>query len=111
MKSHGHNQDVDLELATVVAPPPALKIRCNSDNLELDTEDLIIAEHLTEHERTVSISGGSVSGTVTPSGNLTTFTLTDATMTIKSPLEVGDQVIVASANEGQLYYVLDKAVV
>lgn len=111
MRKNGYNKDLDIELATVIAPPPALVIRCNRDNMELDKDDLIIAEHLTEHVRTVSISGGSVTGTVTPSGNLTTFTLTDATMTIKSPLRVGDQVIIVSANDGQLYYVLDKAVV
>ncbi|KQL21870.1 hypothetical protein AN957_09960 [Cytobacillus solani] len=98
MKKHGHNTDVDVELATVVAPPPSLQIRLNSDNLTLDKSDLIIAEHLTEHTRKVSITGGSVS-------------VSDAAMTVKSPLSPGDQVIVVSANEGQLYYVLDKAVV
>lgn len=111
MQKHGHNADVNVELATVLAPPPALKIRFNSDNLTLDADALIVAEHLTEHTRTVSISGGVVSGDVSPSGTLTSFTLSDAFMTVKTPLKAGDQVSVLSANDGQLYYVLDKAVV
>ncbi|MEH7521681.1 DUF2577 domain-containing protein [Bacillus sp. JJ1503] len=110
MKRHGNNKEVIVELATVVTPPPSLSIRMNSDNLPVDSNEIIVAEHLTEHQRTISINGGSVTGTVTPSGNLTTFTLTDATMTIKSPLKAGDQVIVLTANDGQLYYVIDKAV-
>jgi hypothetical protein len=111
MRKNGYNKDVDIELATVVTPPPSLKIRLNSDNLELDAEDVIIADHLNEHTRTISITGGSVSGTVVPNGNLTTFTLTDATLTVKTPLKAGDQVMVITANDGQLYYVLEKAVV
>lgn len=108
MRRYGHNTDVDVEIGKVVALLPSIKIQLNSVNLMLEDNDMIIADHLLSHKRTVSISGGAVVGNVNPSGNLTSFALTDATMSINSPLKVGDEVILLSANDGQLYYVMDK---
>lgn len=61
--------------------------------VELDADDVILAEHLAEHTRTVSISGGA-----------------NTTMTVRGALVANDRVIVASTNGGQTYVILDKAV-
>lgn len=59
----------------------------------MEDDDLIVAECLTEHKRKVSIAGGA-----------------DQEMIVRNPLKAGDKVIVVIAQDGQLYYVLDKAV-
>jgi hypothetical protein len=74
MKKHGHNRDVNLELATVISLNP-LTLRLDSDNLTLDGDDLIVSQ------------------------------------TAYTTLEVGDKAIVFATNNGQIYYVLDKAVI
>lgn len=96
IRKYGYNKDVEFELATVISPPPAIKIRVDRMKEDLDASDLIIAESLTEHTRVVSVNDGSVN-------------ISNATMTIQSPLNAGDRVIVASINNGQTYIVLDKA--
>ncbi|UKS30148.1 DUF2577 domain-containing protein [Paenibacillus sp. HWE-109] len=90
----GRNDYDRIELATVTVALPAIAIKIDNMALTLDAGDIVIAEHLTEHTRQVTINGGSV-----------------AEMTVKSPLEAGDRVIVVSMNGGQSYVVLDKAVV
>lgn len=93
MRSLGYNDFDRFELATVTAIPPSIQIRIDNMKIDLDASDIVIAEQLTEHERTVTINGG-----------------TESTMLVKSPLQVGDRIIVASSNGGQTYVVLDKAV-
>lgn len=90
----GYNEYDRFELATVTAALPTIRVKVDGMKIELDTSDVIIAERLTEHTRQVTINGGTLSE-----------------MVVKSPLEVGDRVIVASANNGQSYVILDKAVI
>lgn len=91
IKSLGFNQDTTVELATVTAALPDVKIKVDNVSIEFDADDLIVCEHLTEHEREASINGGP-----------------DAVITFKPALLVGDRVIVASINNGQRYVVLDR---
>lgn len=42
---------VRIELATVIESPPNLKIRRDSDQLVLEKEELVVAEHLAKHKR------------------------------------------------------------
>jgi hypothetical protein len=93
MRRHGYNKDVDFELATVTSPPPDLKIKVDNVNIELDRDDLIVAQYLTKHKRQVRINGG-----------------TTVELEYQDELKVGDRVIVASADNDQIYFVLDKAV-
>ncbi len=54
MKTFGYNKDIDIELATVIAVEP-LKIKIDNLDMELESEDLIVAEQLLEHTRTMKI--------------------------------------------------------
>lgn len=110
MRQHGYNTDVEVAFGTVTSAPPTLKIRLDGDSFDLDADDLVVAERLTEHKRTVSLKGGEVNGDTTGDPRLTSLTITDAELTIKSALKKNDRVIVLVTNDGQQYYVIDKAV-
>lgn len=88
----GYNNSVSIEIATVTAAAPDLKIRLDAEGLELDKDELIVAEGLTRHERIVSFSG------------------TSGVLTYEDVLKVGDRVIVACLDEDMTYMVLDRAV-
>lgn len=82
-----------ITLATVVSPSP-ISVRVDGDTIDTPSEGIIVAENLTNHSRTMRIVGG-----------------TYQQYEIQSNLKTGDRVIVAIANNGQLIYVLDKAVI
>jgi hypothetical protein len=90
----GRNEYDRFELATITAIIPSITLKVDNMAFSLDASDLVIAEHLTQHTRQVTINGGTLSE-----------------MVVNSPLEVGDRVIVVSMNGGQSYVVLDKAVI
>lgn len=94
MRQHGYNKDVDIELATVTSAPPNIKVKIDNMNIELDRDDLIVAQYLTKHKRQVRIDGGAT-----------------VELEYQDELKVGDRVIVVSANNGQLYFIIDKAVI
>lgn len=113
VKSVGHNRDVDIEFATVTSASP-LRIKIDNMPLELDEDDFVVCEHLTEHTRKATISGGTISLTTTQAGDpshthkITAFTITDADVKMGAALAKGDRVIVASINVGQNYVILDR---
>jgi hypothetical protein len=92
IRESGYNDYDRFELATITAPLPSITVKVDNMAFDLDASDVIIAEHLTEHTRTVSINGG-----------------VDTPMVVRSPLIVGDRVIVVSSDGGQTYVILDKA--
>lgn len=100
----GYNKDVDIEFATVTAAPPNLRIKIDNMPVELDADDLVICEHLTEHTRKATISGG----TVEIDGQAASFTVTDADIKVGAALATGDRVIVASNETAQVYVILDR---
>lgn len=85
--------NIDITIASVTQAPPSLAIRLDGDPFDLTGDELIVAEHLTQYTRQASINGGPFNSLV-----------------VRSGLSVGDKVIVISAQDGQVYYVLDKAV-
>jgi Protein of unknown function (DUF2577) len=93
IRQHGYNVDVNIEMATVTSAPPDLKIKVDNMKVELDRDDLVVAQYLTKHKRQVKINGG-----------------TTVELEYQDELKPGDRVIVTSANNGQIYFVLDKAV-
>lgn len=104
---------VTIGLATVTALPPEIAVQVDGDSTETPSEGIVIAEHLTEHTRTVSFTGGTISGNVDGfhgPGNLRTLEITKGELTLHCDLKIGDKVIVAVANDGQVVYILDKAV-
>lgn len=98
--------------ATIVSPPPSIVIRIDGESVDTPSEGIVVAEWLTEHKRTISFSNvvsGNVDGYHGP-GELRNLQITKKEITIHCDLKVGDRVICSVANDGQLVYVLDKAV-
>lgn len=56
MQKFGYNKDIGLEFGTVTSAPPEIKIKLDNMQDELEAEDLIILEHLTNHKRKVKLS-------------------------------------------------------
>ncbi|MFC4101720.1 DUF2577 family protein [Paenibacillus xanthanilyticus] len=132
IKELGHNTDVTIELGTVTANPPALKIKLDNMNVELEKDDLIVAQSLTKHTRTVnlkntgktSIDASSLTkflpdfvfagqGTLTFNGAKiadSDFVAEKTELEFADELKEGDRVIVAGIHDGQTYVVLDRAV-
>ena len=102
---------VNVKLATIQSVNP-LSIRIDGESIDTPAQGIVVSEHLTEHKRVMSLSGGTISGQVNgANGALTSLTATDVNVTIKSNLNVGNRVIVLIGNDGQLAYIIDKAVV
>lgn len=55
IKKHGYNKDLSVSLATVTSGFPEFKIQIDGMKIELDKDDVIIAEHLTKHKRIMTI--------------------------------------------------------
>lgn len=132
VKQVGYNKDVDCELGTVISAPPALQVQIDNMKIPLDADDLIVAQHLTRWTEKVALKG--LPTTVL---KLSEYTRTTKKTETSPPsteeiyedefdfsagdivinefeiehldeLKVGDRVIVASANAGQRYFVLDR---
>lgn len=93
IRKHGYNKDVDIELATVTAAPPALRVKIDGMKIELEADDFVVAQSVTERTETHRYSDG-----------------TTRDVTIQNALKAGDRVIVASIKNGQLYVILDRMV-
>lgn len=84
----GYNKDVMLDIGIVVAAAPNLRIKLQSDGLELEKDDLIVAQSLTSY--TVNINGSSAQ--------------------ISNELKQGEKVIIISDESTEQFYVIDRAV-
>lgn len=89
----GYNDFDRIELATVTSPPPSLRIKVDNMKIELDADDLVVAQALTNHSQTIRRIDG-----------------TAEVITMENELKAGDRVLVVSMNNGQAYAVLDRAV-
>lgn len=78
----------------VISPLPDLRIRLN-DVVILDGRRLILASHLVSgYKRRIEIAEHQI----------------DAVMEWTDSIQAGDEVILIPVSDGQLYYVIDKAV-
>jgi Protein of unknown function (DUF2577) len=78
MSYHGRNVDLELKLATVVAPLPSIKIKMDyADKLVLEEDDIVVLEHLRDRTEEMIIDGIT------------------KTVTVKSSLKENDRVLVA----------------
>lgn len=93
IKTIGHNTDVVIEFGTVTAAPPSLRVKVDGMKIELEADDVVVAESLTDHTREISITIGSGSA---------------STMVVKAALKVGERVIMAQIHDGQTYVILDR---
>jgi len=91
VKQIGYNKDVDIEFATVIAAPPSLRIQIDNMKIELDADDVVVAESLLKHTRKARINGGE-----------------PVEIEFDGALAAGDRVIVASINKDQNYVILDR---
>ncbi len=132
IRAIGYNSDISIELATVTAAPPELRIKVDHMNVELEKDDLIVSQSLTKYKRQINlksqgkakISTSSVDmvytlGTPSGAGTLkfTSFGLSSADQSMEEAeleftdeLKEGDRVIVAGIQQGQIYIILDRAV-
>ncbi|RED40743.1 DUF2577 family protein [Paenibacillus sp. VMFN-D1] len=138
IRAIGYNSDMSIELATVTAAPPELKIKVDHMNVELEKDDLIVAQSLTKYKRKVNLKSESktkVSATNTnpeaPPFNFdpgavfvgqgkisftgikvssADFSTEEAELEFIDELEEGDRVVVAGIQQGQIYIILDRAV-
>ncbi len=119
----GYSKPVNVELATVTASAPDLKIRLDADGLELGNEELVVMEHLTRHERIVSLEhvelaerdlGDGIGidhlDTDDLSAPVTPYKHSYVKMTYEDVLKVGDRVAVVCLDEDMVYMVIDRAV-
>ncbi|SDE96888.1 Protein of unknown function [Fontibacillus panacisegetis] len=138
IRAIGYNSDITIELATVTAEPPELKIKVDHMNVELEKDDLIVAQSLTKYKRKVNLKsegGTEISvtnlnpmappfkfdpgaifvgqGTINFSGiniNSANQTIKEAELEFIDELKKDDRVIVVGINQGQTYIILDRAV-
>lgn len=132
VKQLGYNKDVDCELGTVIAAPPALQVQIDNMKIPLDADDLIVAQHLTRWTEKVAFKGLPTTTLIMKEYTRTTKKTESSTPSTSEiyedefdfsagdivineieiehldELKVGDRVIVASANAGQRYFVLDR---
>ncbi|WP_270407285.1 DUF2577 family protein [Paenibacillus timonensis] len=121
-------------MATVTSAPPQLKIKVDHMNVELEKDDLIVAQSLTSFKRKINLTSKgktevsstspSVGFEMLPDGNgqineisFSSIGLASADQTIKEAelefldeLKKDDRVIVVGINQGQTYLILDRAV-
>ncbi|MDO7787119.1 DUF2577 domain-containing protein [Desulforamulus aquiferis] len=118
--------------AEVVSAPPNLQIRLKQDaKMIIPKELLVIAEHLTRHQRVITIthqenvvrhlgdgnasdmvSGDGLIFTVNDDGSspLSGFAYSNVLMQYEDVLKVGDSVVIASFQGGQKFLILDRLV-
>lgn len=87
----GYNKDVDVEFATVLAPLPDVRVKVDGQPFELDADDVLVCEHLTQHKRKAAINGAA-----------------PVEIEFESALKTGDRVLVVSYGAGQNYVILDR---
>lgn len=134
IRTIGYNPEITFELATVTSAPPQLKIKVDHMNVELEKDDLIVAQSLTSFKRKINLTSKgktevsstspSVGFEMLPDGNgqineisFSSIGLASADQTIKEAelefldeLKKDDRVIVVGINQGQTYIILDRAV-
>lgn len=115
---------VELMEAVVIQAPPGLLIRLKSDSKLLIPKDIIIvAEHLTRHDRVVTIEHAEMAerdlGDKTENDYLdtddkappyTTYKHSYVKLTFEDVLKEGDEVLVISLQGGQFYYIADRVI-
>lgn len=106
----------------VITPPPEVQIRLN-EVVVLDKEKLIFAAHmLVDYEREADFSEGNIifsdsnSGTTETGGGIvslnvdTVYEAKHVKIKTVDTIKKDDEVILMPVADGQIYYVLDKAV-
>lgn len=110
MKQITYIKSADIEFATILAPPPSIRVVVDGMKIELDADDLAICESLTKTTRDITFMA-DVAIEVDIDGILRDGTIaagTSASIETDNALKAGDRVVIASINDGQLYVILDR---
>lgn len=134
IRTIGYNSEITFELATVTSAPPQLKIKVDHMNVELEKDDLIVAQSLTSFKRKINLTskGKTEVSSTSPSVGFSllndangqthklTFssiglasadqTINEAELEFLDELKKDERVIVVGINQGQTYIILDRAV-
>lgn len=123
---------VELMEATVIEAPPELKIKLKSNQkLIIPKELIIVAEHLTRHDRIISInyeypktwikdpdigdgdkstSSSRVNIGSSPATPYENYQMRYAKVTYEDLLKIGDEILVMSLQGGQTFYITDRVI-
>jgi len=85
-----------------------LKVSILNGQITLQATQLYITSGLQNKSYTIDINGENVSGSVSPSGNLTSLNVTNGSATLKYGLKVNDEVLLIPADNGQVFFIVDK---
>lgn len=103
--------------AVVLTKPPELSIKLKSNaKLIIPKSLLVVAEHLTEHFKTGKVMSEAVESSLSLEGSgphehdITSLVLGEAIIEFKDELAVGDEVMVASIQGGQSFFIIDRTV-
>lgn len=105
-----------IELATVISPPPKLIIRVDNMPINLEGNDLIVCEHLLEHNRryttlsNISNSNMELAGYQSHTHKINSIEIKKQIIKLHGKLEKGDRLAVVPLPGGQQYLILDKVV-
>lgn len=120
----------------VTSANPLTVTLANDSKMVLSENSLIVPKHLTDYTTTADISGGSLTGNTTTSGshthdegtheghtdgdgshthnggkhshNLSSFSVSGASITIHNSLKQGETVYLLAFNNGKKFYILDR---
>lgn len=93
IKTFGYNRELFIEQGVVVSELPDLRIEV-ADDIILEKDELIVAEHLTRHTRRVRINDST----------------TTVNLEYMDQLALGDRVIILSDDDTDEYFVIDRAI-
>lgn len=86
----GANKNTEIEFATVISIAP-LRVRVNNMRIDLEADDLVVSECLTDHTGVIVHADG-----------------TRETVTYEDGLKVGDRVLITEYNNGQSFAIIDR---
>ncbi|QNK87742.1 DUF2577 domain-containing protein [Sporosarcina sp. resist] len=129
-EANSASSPVELMEAVVTQAPPELKIMLKSNSkLPISKGIIIVAEHLTRHDRIISIDyeypkmweedsdiGDEAREAESSRNNIgqgpsvpyEKYEMKHAKVTFEDVLKVGDEVLVASLQGGQIFYIMDR---
>ena len=84
-----------------------LKISILNGQVILQSDQLYITRSLLNKEYKLDVNGGSVSGSVSPSGDLTSLNITDGNIILKFGLKQNDEVLLIPADNEQVFFIVD----
>lgn len=121
-KQRDNTPSASITTGIIITPPPEVQIRLN-EVVVLDKENLLFAAHmLADYEREADYSDGNIifsdsnSGTTETGGGIvslnvdTSYEAKHVKIKMIDTIKIGDEVILMPTTDGQLYFVLDKAV-